>query len=170
MDKHGQPVHQDTVQTVDFNHIGTKDKVTNTISWNPWTPTGQTLTAVVPPTISGYIPDTKLVPAKTVTDETPDLTVTVVYDKRPAKRNKPNKPNKFNKLNHHGKLDQMRSGKNATATVSTATVATNTANETEQKKLPQTSEHANVGLIGLIFLGLAALLGFGAKGKRGRRD
>lgn len=45
----GTPLHGETIQKVTFTRIGTKDKVTKQINWNPWTPTSQTMTAVVPP-------------------------------------------------------------------------------------------------------------------------
>ena len=70
-----------TVQTVQFTRDGEEDVATGEITYNPWQPARQTLSAVTINTIKGYTTHVDGDAGEmTVTPETADLTVTISYD------------------------------------------------------------------------------------------
>ena len=64
---------------ITFNRTGTKDLVTNKITWDPWTTDNDTFVAVDSPIIDGYLPDIKRVNAIKMTVQTGDIERAVTY-------------------------------------------------------------------------------------------
>ena len=191
VDDHGQPVHGDTVQQATFNRTGTRDKVTKIITWNPWTPDGQTLTAIVPPEVPGYTPNAQLVSSQPVTVETTDITVTVIYSPKQPDATTPHShgdgvpttpddgdnglPTPPSKRGSYGNnnLPTPPNGydNSGLPTPPNGRNVYGSTGQTSQSQLPQTGNDANTktGIFGFMLAGLAALFGFDT-GKKKRRN
>ncbi|WP_295729469.1 mucin-binding protein [uncultured Limosilactobacillus sp.] len=144
----GTPAQPDGYQTVTFQRTGTKDRVTNQISWQPWTPTNQQFSSLVPPTINGYVPSVALIPGMTVSFDTPDQTVTVVYHKVITASDQAGTANGDRQLS--------------------TTAMNGITNHQSKQRLPQTGNHPAQAALGL---GLSAIFGMiGLLGSQHRKN
>lgn len=73
--------HEPTVETKVFTHTVTTDLVTNTNTSDSWTPRYAQFDAVTAPTIEGYTPDHATLPSLTITHDSTDVTLQVIYKK-----------------------------------------------------------------------------------------
>ena len=92
IDANGKPVAPDHVATVVVKVTGTRDKVTNTTTWN--TPGTGHFDKVLSPVVPNMTPDKKVIPGRDVRYGDSDITESVVYtlDEMPGESGKPNKP------------------------------------------------------------------------------
>ena len=92
IDANGKPVAPDHVATVVVKVTGTRDKVTDSITWN--TPSTGHFDKVISPKLPNMIPDKKLIPGRDVQYGDSDITESVVYtpDEIPSEPEEPNKP------------------------------------------------------------------------------
>ena len=96
IDTNGNPVAPDHVATVVVEVTGTRDKVTDSITWN--TPSTGHFDEVISPEVPNMTPDKKLIPGRDVQYGDSDITESVVYtsdnptSKTPKKPHKPNNP------------------------------------------------------------------------------
>ncbi|MDY5246743.1 MAG: YSIRK-type signal peptide-containing protein, partial [Ligilactobacillus salivarius] len=92
IDANGKPVAPDHVAKVVIEVTGTRDKVTDSITWN--TPSIGHFNEVISPEVPNMTPDKKLIPGRDVQYGDSDITENVVYtpDKMPREPEKPNKP------------------------------------------------------------------------------
>ena len=98
IDANGNPVAPDHVAKVVIEVTGTRDKVTDSITWN--TPSTGHFDEVISPEVPNMTPDKKLIPGRDVQYGDNDITENVVYtsdnptSKTPKKpHKKPHKPN-----------------------------------------------------------------------------
>lgn len=96
IDANGKPVAPDHVAKVVIKVTGTRDKVTDSITWN--TPSTGHFDEVISPEVPNMTPDKKLIPSRDVQYGDSDITENVVYTpdnptfKTPKKPHKPNNP------------------------------------------------------------------------------
>lgn len=79
VDDKGNKLFDDVSQTSHFDRTGTKDKVTEKITWNDWNSDDATMNLVVSPDKKGYTASQKEVPQITTNANDKDQVVTVVY-------------------------------------------------------------------------------------------
>src|SRR5699024_10379143 len=96
IDANGKPVAPDHVATVVVKVTGTRDKVTDSITWN--TPSTGHFDEVISPVVPNMTPDKKLIPSHDVQYGDSDITESVVYtpDEIPSEPEKPNDQGKPN--------------------------------------------------------------------------
>ena len=92
IDANGKSVAPDHVATVVVKVTGTRDKVTNRITWN--TPIIGHFDKVLSPVVPNMTPDKKFIPSRDVQYGDSDITENVVYtlDEIPGESGNPNKP------------------------------------------------------------------------------
>ena len=92
IDVNGKSVVPDHVATVTVKKTGTRDKVTNSITWN--TPGTGHFDEVMSPAVPNMTPDKKFIPGRDVRYGDSDITESVVYtlDEMPGESGKTNKP------------------------------------------------------------------------------
>ena len=96
IDANGNPVAPDHVAKVVIEVTGTRDKVTDSITWN--TPSTGHFDEVISPEVPNMTPDKKLIPGRDVQYGDSDITENVVYtpdnptSKTPKKPHKPDNP------------------------------------------------------------------------------
>ena len=92
IDANGKSVAPDHVATVTVKMTGTRDKVTNSITWN--TPSTGHFDEVISPAVPNMTPDKKFIPGRDVRYGDSDITESVVYtlDEMPGESGKTNKP------------------------------------------------------------------------------
>ena len=92
IDANGKPVAPDHVAKVVIKVTGTRDKVTDSITWN--TPSTGHFDEVISPEVLNMTPDKKLIPGRDVQYGDSDITESVVYtpDEMSREPEKPNKP------------------------------------------------------------------------------
>ena len=112
IDANGKPVAPDHVATVVVKVTGTRDKVTDSITWN--TPSAGHFDKVISPKLPNMIPDKKLIPGRDVQYGDSDITESVVYTPYEIPR-EPEEPNA------QGKTDTKKDdSKNSTSTTDSA--------------------------------------------------
>ena len=96
IDANGKPVAPDHVATVVVKVTGTRDKVTDSITWN--TPSTGHFDKVISPKLPNMTPDKKLIPSRDVQYGDSDITESVVYtpDEIPSEPEEPNDQGKPN--------------------------------------------------------------------------
>ena len=92
IDANGKPVAPDHVATVTVKMTGTRDKVTNSITWN--TPSTGHFDEVMSPAVPSMTPDKKFIPGRDVQYGDSDIAENVIYtlDEMPGEPGKTNKP------------------------------------------------------------------------------
>ena len=96
IDANGKPVAPDHVAKVVIKVTGTRDKVTDSITWN--TPSIGHFDEVISPEVPNMTPDKKLISGRDVQYGDSDITESVVYtpDKMPREPEEPNDQGKLN--------------------------------------------------------------------------
>lgn len=157
----GTSAFDDKVMTIDFTRKGQHDLVTDTTTWNNWTPAKGEFDAVESPEIDGYTPDIKVVDGLAVTADSKDIDKVVTYSKN--KVIVPDTPEKT----PDGPTVKVDTPTN---TVVEKTVFKPVAFNVTQKRdadhcLPQTGNKDSTALVTLGFIGLTTGLGFAMKRK-----
>ena len=191
IDANGKPVAPDHVAKVVIKVTGTRDKVTDSITWN--TPSTGHFDEVISPEVLNMTPDKKLIPGRDVQYGDSDITESVVYtpDEMPREPEKPNKPdnstsktpekpNKPSNLvsktsekpNKSSKEVSKQSGMIAKTTIPEKAIDSRTvdnhvsAKSTAKQELPQTGATTNTG----IWTGLVSMIaGLGLVGASKKR-
>ncbi|MEK3532614.1 LPXTG cell wall anchor domain-containing protein [Lactobacillus crispatus] len=191
IDANGKPVAPDHVATVVVKVTGTRDKVTDSITWN--TPSTGHFDEVISPVVPNMTPDKKLIPSHDVQYGDSDITESVVYtpDEIPSEPEKPNdqgkpnsktpeKPNKpcnsasktSEKSNKSSKEVSKQFGTIAKTTIPEKLIDSRTvdnhvsAKSTAKQELPQTGATTNTG----IWTGLVSMIaGLGLVGASKKR-
>ena len=191
IDANGKPVAPDHVARVVIKVTGTRDKVTDSITWN--TPSTGHFDEVISPEVLNMTPDKKLIPGRDVRYGDSDITESVVYtpdemSREPEKPNKPDnstsktpeKPNKPSNLasktsekpNKSSKEVSKQSGMIAKTTIPEKAIDSRTvdnhvsAKSTAKQELPQTGTTTNTG----IWTGLVSMIaGLGLVGASKKR-
>ena len=179
IDANGKPVAPDHVATVVIKVTGTRDKVTDSITWN--TPSTGHFDEVISPEVPNMTPDKKFIPSRNVQYGDSDITENVVYTsdetsrepEKPNDQGKPNsktpeKPNKSGnptsknseKSNESSKEVSKQFGTIAKTTIPEKPINSRTvdnhvsAKSTTKRELPQTGTTANTG----IWTGLVSII------------
>lgn len=179
IDANGKPVAPDHVATVVIKVTGTRDKVTDSITWN--TPSTGHFDEVISPEVPNMTPDKKFIPSRNVQYDDSDITKNVVYTsdetsrepEKPNDQGKPNsktpeKPNKSGnptsktseKSNKSSKEVSKQFGTIAKTTIPEKHIDSRTvdnhvsAKSTAKRELPQTGATANTG----IWTGLVSII------------
>ena len=191
IDANGKPVAPDHVAKVVIKVTGTRDKVTDSITWN--TPSTGHFDEVISPEVLNMTPDKKLIPGRDVQYSDSDITESIVYtpDEMPREPEKPNKPdnstsktpekpNKPSNLasktsekpNKSSKEVSKQFGTIAKTTIPEKAIDSRTvdnhvsAKSTAKQELPQTGTTTNTGIwTGLVSM-IASLGLLGASKKR----
>ena len=191
IDANGKPVAPDHVATVVVKVTGTRDKVTDSITWN--TPSTGHFDEVISPEVLNMTPDKKLIPGRDVQYGDSDITESVVYtpDEIPSEPEEPNKPDnstsktpeKPNKPSNLASKTSEKSNKSSKeiskqfGTIAKTTIPEKlidsrtvdnhvSAKSTAKQELPQTGTTTNTGIwTGLISM-IAGLGLVGASKKR----
>ena len=192
IDANGKPVAPDHVAKVVIEVTGTRDKVTDSITWN--TPSIGHFDEVISPEVPNMTPDKKLIPGRDVQYGDSDITENVVYTpdnptfKTPKKPHKPNNPTpktpkKSHKLGNPisktpkkphkpNKKVSKQSGTIVKTTITEKPIDSRTvdnhasAKSTAKRELPQTGATTNTGIwTGLVSM-IASLGLLGASKKR----
>ena len=191
IDANGKPVAPDHVATVVVKVTGTRDKVTDSITWN--TPSTGHFDKVISPKLPNMIPDKKLIPGRDVQYGDSDITESVVYtpDEIPSEPEEPNKPDnstsktpeKPNKPSNLASKTSEKSNKSSKeiskqfGTIAKTTIPEKlidsrtvdnhvSAKSTAKQELPQTGATTNTG----IWTGLASMIaGLGLVGASKKR-
>ena len=179
IDANGKPVAPDHVATVVIKVTGTRDKVTDSITWD--TPSTGHFDEVISPEVPNMTPDKKFIPSRNVQYGDSDITENVVYTsdetsrepEKPNDQGKPNsktpeKPNKSGnptsktseKSNKSSKEVSKQFGTIAKTTIPEKPIDSRTvdnhvsAKTTTKRELPQTGTTANTG----IWTGLVSII------------
>ena len=179
IDVNGKPVAPDYVAKAVIEMTGTRDKVTNSITWN--TPSTGHFDEVISPEVPNMTPDKKFIPSRNVQYGDSDITENVVYTsdetsrepEKPNDQGKPNsktpeKPNKSGnptsktseKSNKSSKEVSKEFGTIAKTTIPEKPIDSRTvdnhvsAKTTTKRELPQTGTTANTG----IWTGLVSII------------
>ena len=179
IDVNGKPVAPDYVAKAVIEMTGTRDKVTNSITWN--TPSTGHFDEVISPEVPNMTPDKKFIPSRNVQYGDSDITENVVYTsdetsrepEKPNDQGKPNsktpeKPNKSGnptsktseKSNKSSKEVSKQFGTIAKTTIPEKPIDSRTvdnhvsAKTTTKQELPQTGTTANTG----IWTGLVSII------------
>ena len=179
IDANGKPVAPDHVATVVIKVTGTRDKVTDSITWD--TPSTGHFDEVISPEVPNMTPDKKFIPSRNVQYGDSDITENVVYTsdetsrepEKPNDQDKPNsktpeKPNKSGnptsktseKSNKSSKEVSKQFGTIAKTTIPEKPIDSCTvdnhvsAKTTTKRELPQTGTTANTG----IWTGLVSII------------
>ena len=179
IDANGKPVAPDHVATVVIKVTGTRDKVTDSITWN--TPSTGHFDEVISPEVPNMTPDKKFIPSRNVQYGDSDITENVVYTsdetsrepEKPNDQGKPNsktpeKPNKSGnptsktseKSNKSSKEVSKQFGTIAKTTIPEKPIDSRTvdnhvsAKTTTKRELPQTGTTANTS----IWTGLVSII------------
>lgn len=179
IDVNGKPVAPDYVAKAVIEMTGTRDKVTNSITWN--TPSTGHFDEVISPEVPNMTPDKKFIPSRNVQYGDSDITENVVYTsdetsrepEKPNDQGKPNsktpeKPNKSGnptsktseKSNKSSKEVSKQFGTIAKTTIPEKPIDSRTvdnhvsAKTTTKRELPQTGTTANTG----IWTGLVSII------------
>ena len=191
IDVNGKPVAPDYVAKAVIEMTGTRDKVTNSITWN--TPSTGHFDEVISPEVPNMTPDKKFIPSRNVQYGDSDITENVVYTsdetsrepEKPNDQGKPNsktpeKPNKSGnptsktseKSNKSSKEVSKQFGTIAKTTIPEKPIDSRTvdnhvsAKTTTKRELPQTGTTANTGIwTGLVSI-ITSLRLLGASKKR----
>ena len=177
IDANGKPVAPDHVAKVVIKVTGTRDKVTDSITWN--TPSTGHFDEVISPEVLNMTPDKKLIPGRDVQYSDSDITESVVYtpDEMPREPEKPNKPDNSTsktpeKPNKSSKEVSKQFGTIAKTTIPEKAIDSRTvdnhvsAKSTAKQELPQTGTTTNTGIwTGLVSM-IASLGLLGASKKR----
>ena len=191
IDANGKPVAPDHVATVVVKVTGTRDKVTDSITWN--TPSTGHFDEVISPVVPNMTPDKKLIPSRDVQYGDSDITESVVYtpDEIPSEPEEPNdqgkpnsktpeKPNKpcnsdsktSEKSNKSSKEVSKQFGTIAKTTIPEKLIDSRTVDNhvsvksTAKQELPQTGATTNTG----IWTGLVSMIaGLGLVGASKKR-
>ena len=177
IDANGKPVAPDHVATVVVKVTGTRDKVTDSITWN--TPSTGHFDEVISPVVPNMTPDKKLIPSHDVQYGDSDITESVVYtpDEIPSEPEKPNDQGKPNsktpeKSNKSSKEVSKQFGTIAKTTIPEKLIDSRTvdnhvsAKSTAKQELPQTGATTNTG----IWTGLVSMIaGLGLAGASKKR-
>ena len=191
IDANGKPVAPDHVAKVVIKVTGTRDKVTDSITWN--TPSTGHFDEVISPEVLNMTPDKKLIPGRDVQYGDSDITESVVYtpDEMPREPEKPNKPDNSTsktpekpnkpdnsasktseKPNKSSKEVSKQSGMIAKTTIPEKAIDSRTvdnhvsAKSTAKQELPQTGTTTNTG----IWTGLVSMIaGLGLVGASKKR-
>lgn len=158
VDENGNPVANDTVQTVTLKGTKTTDLATgvSTTVWN----SGQ-FDSVDAPTVANMTPDTATVAAMTVDENTADSEVTVTYHTDPVTPDTPSTPDTPTTPDRPSTPITPAAPSQPTAVQ--PAVPVNTSNKTAvdtttgQKKLPQTGNQKSAGILAVFGLGLSSL-------------
>ena len=158
VDENGNPVANDTVQTVTLKGTKTTDLATgvSTTVWN----SGQ-FDSVDAPTVANMTPDTATVAAMTVDENTADSEVTVTYHADPVTPDTPSTPDTPTTPDRPSTPITPAAPSQPTAVQ--PAVPVNTSNKTAvdtttgQKKLPQTGNQKSAGILAVFGLGLSSL-------------
>lgn len=179
IDVNGKPVAPDYVAKAVIEMTGTRDKVTNSITWN--TPSTGHFDEVISPEVPNMTPDKKFIPSRNVQYGDSDITENIVYTsdetsrepEKPNDQGKPNsktpeKPNKSGnptsktseKSNKSSKEVSKQFGTIAKTTIPEKPIDSRTvdnhvsAKTTTKRELPQTGTTANTG----IWTGLVSII------------
>ena len=179
IDANDKPVAPDHVATVVIKVTGTRDKVTDSITWD--TPSTGHFDEVISPEVPNMTPDKKFIPSRNVQYGDSDITENVVYTsdetsrepEKPNDQGKPNsktpeKPNKSGnptsktseKSNKSSKEVSKQFGTIAKTTIPEKPIDSRTvdnhvsAKTTTKRELPQTGTTANTG----IWTGLVSII------------
>ncbi len=183
IDANGKPVAPDHVAKVVIKVTGTRDKVTDSITWN--TPSTGHFDEVISPEVPNMTPDKKLIPGRDVQYGDSDITESVVYtpdnstSKTPEKPDKPskevsktpekpNKPSKeVSKIPEKPNKPSKEVSKILEKPIDSRTVDNHvSAKSTAKRELPQTGATTNTGIwTGLVSM-IASLGLLGASKKR----
>ena len=158
VDENGNPVANDTVQTVTLKGTKTTDLATgvSTTVWN----SGQ-FDSVDAPTVANMTPDTATVAAMTVDENTADSEVTVTYHADPVTPDTPSTPDTPTTPDRTSTPVTPAAPSQPTAVQ--PAVPVNTSNKTAvdtttgQKTLPQTGNQKSAGILAVFGLGLSSL-------------
>ena len=158
VDENGNPVANDTVQTVTLKGTKTTDLATgvSTTVWN----SGQ-FDSVDAPTVANMTPDTATVAAMTVDENTADSEVTVTYHADPVTPDTPSTPDTPTTPDRPSTPITPAAPSQPTAVQ--PAVPVNTSNKTAvdtttgQKTLPQTGNQESAGILAVFGLGLSSL-------------
>ena len=158
VDENGNPVANDTVQTVTLKGTKTTDLATgvSTTVWN----SGQ-FDSVDAPTVANMTPDTATVAAMTVDENTADSEVTVTYHADPVTPDTPSTPDTPTTPDRTSTPVTPAAPSQPTAVQ--PAVPVNTSNKTAvdtttgQKTLPQTGNQESAGILAVFGLGLSSL-------------
>lgn len=150
----GTSAANDKVMAIDFTRKGQHDLVTDTTTWENWTPDKEQFVAVESPEIDGYTPDVKVVDGIVVTADSKDIDKIVTYSKN--KVIIPDVPEKTS----DGPAVKVETPEVVEKTVFKP-VAFNVAQEKDaDHRLPQTGNKNSASLVTLGFIGLTTGLGF----------
>ena len=179
IDVNGKPVAPDYVAKAVIEMTGTRDKVTNSITWN--TPSTGHFDEVISPEVPNMTPDKKFIPSRNVQYGDSDITENVVYtsdetSREPEKPNDQGKPNsktpeKSNKSGNPTSKTSEKSNKSSKevskqfGTIAKTTIPEKpidsrtvdnhvSAKTTTKRELPQTGTTANTG----IWTGLVSII------------
>ncbi|MFR0629169.1 mucin-binding protein [Limosilactobacillus mucosae] len=158
VDENGNPVANDTVQTVTLKGTKTTDLATG-VSTTVWD-NGQ-FDSVDAPTVANMTPDTATVAAMTVDENTADSEVTVTYHADSVTPDTPSTPDTPTTPDRPSTLVTPAAPSQPTAVQ--PAVPVNTSNKTDvdtttgQKTLPQTGNQESAGILAVFGLGLSSL-------------
>lgn len=158
VDENGNPVANDTVQTVTLKGTKTTDLATG-VSTTVWG-NGQ-FDSVDAPTVANMTPDTATVAAMTVDENTADSEVTVTYHADSVTPDTPSTPDTPTTPDRPSTPITPAAPSQPTAVQ--PAVPVNTSNKTAvdtttgQKKLPQTGNQKSAGILAVFGLGLSSL-------------
>ena len=169
IDANGKPVAPDHVAKVVIKVTGTRDKVTDSITWN--TPSTGHFDEVISPEVPNMTPDKKLIPGRDVQYGDSDITESVVYtpdnstSKTPEKPDKPSK--EVSKIPEKPNKSSKEVSKAPEKSIDSRTVDNHvSAKSTAKRELPQTGATTNTGIwAGLVSM-IASLGLLGASKKR----
>ena len=179
IDANGKPVAPDHVAKVVIKMTGTRDKVTDSITWN--TPSTGHFDEVISPEVLNMTPDKKLIPGRDVQYGDSDITESVVYtpDEMSREPEKPNKPDNSTsktpeKPNKPSKKVSKQFGTIAKTTnpekpINSRTIDNHTsAKSTAKQELPQTGEKRGIteALAGIVLASMGIATAIGAKKRK----
>ncbi|WP_205837953.1 mucin-binding protein [Lactobacillus crispatus] len=137
IDANGKPVAPDHVATVVIKVTGTRDKVTDSITWN--TPSTGHFDEVISPEVPNMTPDKKFIPSRNVQYGDSDITENVVYTSDETSR-EPEKPNDQGKPNSKTPEKPNKSGNPTSKTSEKSNKSGNPTSKTSEKSNKSSKE------------------------------
>ena len=137
IDANGKPVAPDHVATVVIKVTGTRDKVTDSITWN--TPSTGHFDDVISPEVPNMTPDKKFIPSRNVQYGDSDITENVVYTSDETSR-EPEKPNDQGKPNSKTPEKPNKSGNPTSKTPEKPNKSGNPTSKTSEKSNKSSKE------------------------------
>ena len=137
IDANGKPVAPDHVATVVIKVTGTRDKVTDSITWN--TPSTGHFDEVISPVVPNMTPDKKFISGRDVQYGDSDITENVVYTSDETSR-EPEKPNDQGKPNSKTPEKPNKSGNPTSKTPEKPNKSGNPTSKTSEKSNKSSKE------------------------------